>query len=396
MNRQLRIVLPLIVLLGGALIANWLLATGPKPKKVQARATLPAVEVMQLKTERVQIHIPSQGSVVPVTRSTLVAETAGRILYLSPAFSDGGFFSQGDLLLRLDDRDYRNALTIAKAELAEIRLTLAEEKARAQQAAREWQRSGIEGDAEPLVLRQPQLKATRARVAAAQAKVAQAELDLERTQVVAPFNGRVLTRKVGPGQYLNRGSILAEIYASDQVEVRLPLSDDQLGWLDLTSIDSPTPQAEPIRVEFSVRNGDRQETWSGILVRSEASLAVESRQLSVIARIDNPYRPADGRLPLRIGQFLEARISGRTLDNAYVLPRAAVRGADQIMLVNDQDRLHRQQVKILWREAERVIIAGPLPASERLVLTPLPYAADGAKVQILAAASADSKAVGRP
>ncbi|RMF45181.1 MAG: efflux RND transporter periplasmic adaptor subunit [Deltaproteobacteria bacterium] len=383
MTRIVRVFLPILVLLGGVLACWWLLTTGPQPDKKRPEPAIPVVEVADLVPTSVTVRIPSQGEVLPVTRALLAAEVAGRIVALAPGFVDGGLFRKGEVLVTLDDRDLRNALAEARAQLAEARLALAEEEARSHRAKEEWQRLHPEESPAPLAIRQPQLEAAGARVEAAAARVRQAELDLERARITAPYDGRVLERKVGLGSFVSRGTPLADIFASDSVEVRLPLGQKDLRWLDLNRLDRNAADISPIRVDFTTDGAGRAEHWQGVLVRTEARMDSDRRQLFVVARIDQPYHPGDNRQPLHIGQFLRASIVGRTLDNVYALPRTAVRGSGEVLLVDRDNRLHRQTVEPLWSDAGHVVTAGPFPEGHRLILTPLPYAPENGQVRIL-------------
>ncbi len=232
-------------------------------------------------------------------------------------------------------------------------------------------------------MRIPQLETAQARLAAAEARFQQAQLDLERTRIRAPYAGRILEKKVDIGQYVSAGSNLADIYASDSVEIRLPITSEQQAFLDLPENGQPT---EGARVELIARIGPREDRWPGRLVRTEGSIDIRSRQLFVVARIEDPYRRHGERAPLKIGQFLEAEIFGRTLEQVFIIPRQAVRGERTIHLVDADNRLQRRELDVVWRDTQNLIARGPLQAGERLSLTTLPFAADGIKVNIATAA----------
>lgn len=379
MKRVLSFFLPLLVLLAGIAIATTLIKTAPQTERKRPQTPPPTVEVMTLQPQAYQVRIPSSGTVAPVTSGSLIPEVSGRIIAVSDNFRNGGFFTAGEELLKIDPRDYQNAVTIARAELAQNRQLLAEEQARGRQAAADWQKLQLPGEPDPLVLRIPQQQTAKAQLAAAEARLKQAELDLERTSIRAPYAGRVLNKLVAYGQYVAAGTPLADIYASDSVEVRLPVSGEQLLLLDLPEQQQGDKGTE---VEFIARIGTRQDHWRGQLVRSEGSIDTSSRQLFVVARIDDPYRPLDGRVPLKIGQYLEAQILGRSLAKVFVVPRKAVRGERTVYLVDTEDHLRRRELELLWRDDQALIASGPLQAGERLSLTALPFAADGIRVRV--------------
>jgi RND family efflux transporter MFP subunit len=268
--------------------------------------------------------------------------------------------------------------------LTQRQLALAEEQARSRQARQDWENLQLAGTPDPLALRVPQLESAEAQRAAAEARLRQAELELERTRISAPYAGRILEKKVDLGQYVSPGTDLATIYASDSVEVRLPITAEQQAFLDLPESyqDGPGGEALGARVEFSARVGERLDIWPGRLVRTEGSVDIRSRQLFVVARIDHPYQRQGDRPPLKIGQFLEAQIFGRQLEQVFVIPRQAVHGEATVHLIDSENRLRRRNLDLLWRDEQHLIARGPLQAGDRLSLTALAFAADGSKVRI--------------
>lgn len=393
MKRLIRFLLPLLILLAGGAVAIGLIKTAPEAERKRPKTPLPTVEVMLLQPQDYQVRVPSRGTVSPLTSSTLIPEVAGKIVRVGENFRNGGFFAAGELLLQIDPRDYENAVTIARAELVEQRQALVEEEARSRQAEEDWQKLQLSGQPDPLVLRLPQLETARAKLAAAEARLRQAELELERTAILAPYAGRVLEKKVDYGQYVAAGSALAEIYASDSVEVRLPITSAQQDFLDLPETGASSAAAAGM-VEFIARVGERQELWPGRLVRTEASVDVRSRQLFVVAQIEEPYRRRNGRTPLKIGQFLEAQILGKKLESVFVIPRRAIRGERSVHLVDADNRLRRKSLEVAWQDEQNLIVRGPLQAGERLSLTALPFAADGIKVKV--AGGKETSAAAKP
>ncbi len=384
MKRLLRFLLPPLVLLGGIAIAASLIATGPQTERQRPKTAAPTVEVLTLQPQDYQVVVASRGTLMPRTSSTLVPEVAGKITQVADSFRNGGFFSAGETLLQIDPRDYENAVIIARAELIQKQLSLAEEQAQSDQARLNWEKLQLDGEPTPLLLRAPQLKNSEAALAAAEARLRQAELELERTRIVAPYAGRILQKKVDLGQYITPGTQLVEIYASDAVEIRLPIGSEAQSFLHLpeNSPDSRQTANAGAPVLFSSRVGEQQHQWQGRLIRTEGSVDIRSRQLFVIGQIDAPYQLQPGRPALKIGQFLEAQIFGKQLKNVFVLPRQAVRGANTVHLIDADNRLQRRELEIIWRDEKQLVASGPLQPGERLSLTTLPFAADGIKVQI--------------
>ena len=383
-RRILETALSVLVLGISVTVAVALIATGPDAKRRKPEPARPAVEVWVAAPVSYEVEVRTRGTVSPRTQSTLIPEVQGRVVEIATGFRNGGFFEQGDVLLTIDPRDYEIALTVARSELAQARLRLREEEAQSEQARQDWDKLG--GGAKPteLVLRKPQLASARAAVAAAQARLRRAEIDLERTRIRAPYLGRVLEKNVDIGQYVTPGTVLARIYAVDYVEIRLPLTDDQQALLELPEVyrGEGLRQEEGPRVLLSARIGREQYEWEGRIVRTEGAIDTRSRQLFVVAQVDDPYGRHDDRPPLKVGQFVEARIQGRRLDDVFVLPRGAVRGENEIFVVDTENRLRRRRVDIAWRDADNVVVARGLSPQERVSLTPLPFAADGVLVRI--------------
>jgi len=381
-NRWVLILLPPLVIAVSVWGANYILTHKPEPSRVDAQGQkAQRIDAMRLKVQPFQIELSSYGVVKPRTESQLVAQAAGQVVKISERFREGAFFEAGDLLLQIDDRDYRAAVEVAEALLTQSQAKLKEEQARAEQALRDWKRLG-QGSASELVLREPQLAAAQAAIASAKAQLSTARLNLERTRITAPYAGRVLEKRVDQGQVVNGGTSLASIYAVDYVEVRLPLNNRQLEFVDLpeqyrggqyTSAHSPA-------VTLSAQVGRSRYHWQGKIVRVEGAIDSRSRQLFVVAQVTDPYSLGpQGNPPLKVGQFVEAQIKGRLLNDVFVLPRTAI-NQDQRVLLVDNKVLVARVVEPLWSDDQHVIVASGLAEGEVLNLTPLGASANGLRV----------------
>ena len=384
MKLLLKILLPLVVISSSIWVAQQVIANKPKPQRQFTPPSLTAVEAIRLSAQDYQVRIKTQGTVSPRTESTLIAQVSGRIVAVSSAFREGGFFEQGDILLSIDPRDYEIAVTVAESQVAQARLTLEEEQARVAVAKREWQRLTKKPTSERLALRKPQLAATRAALASAEAQLARARLDLERSRITAPYAGRVLEQNVDVGQYVPSGTVLARVYAVDYAEIRLPLSNRQLEYVNIPeqyrgeAVESAGPP-----VTIKARIGHNEYRWQGTLVRSEGAIDTRSRQLFVVAQIKDPYgKGPEGRPPLRVGQFVTAEIEGRLLHDVFIIPRTALRENKEVLLVNSDSRIERRAVTVTWSNEHHAVITAGLHESDVLALTPLSSAADGARVAV--------------
>jgi RND family efflux transporter MFP subunit len=346
------------------------------------------VRVLEVRREDFRLTVRSQGTVAPRTESDLVPEVSGRVVAVSPSLTAGGFFEEGEVLLAIDPRDFELAIVGARAEIARAELALAREEAEAEVARREWEDLG-KGEPSSLVLREPQLAQARANLEAAKAALEQAERDLERTKLRAPYRGRVREERVDVGEFVLRGTPVASLYAVDVAEVRLPLEDRDLAYLDLPLHGESRGKAPEVilRAEFA----GRPHAWTGRIVRSEGEIDPRSRLVTVVAQVADPYGRDEnaGRAPLTSGLFVEAEILGKLAKDVVVLPRAALRGPDEVFVVDAENRLRRRRVGVLRADRETAVVAEGLAAGERVCLSPLDAPVDGMKIR---AASEESGA----
>jgi len=345
---------------------------GPPP----ARAI--TVEVMAVQPSAYQISLASYGTIAPRTQSALVAQVGGQILSVSDNLREGGFFARGDVLLEIDPREFEADVQINQAALADAQQLVEEERARADQAARDWQRLGNTGKPTALVLRGPQLAAAQARLASAEATLSKAQLDLERATVRAPYDGRVLQQRADIGQVVGAGASLADIYATDLVEVRLPLRNADLRFFDLP--EGAVNLAQMPDVEIYSDLGERT-VWYGKVVRTEGAIDPAARQLHVVAQIDNPFSSSDGRRPLKIGEYVTASLAGRQLVDARIIPVQSIYQNSFVYLA-EEGLLARRSVDLLWQNERDALVASGIEFGDELVLTPLGQVSSGMPVRI--------------
>ena len=382
-NRLLYIV---VLVVGFAIVG--LIATGkPRPVAKPIRVQpVPLVDILQLKPGNNPLWIETQGVVQPKTQIELVAQVSGKVIAVHPQFAAGGVFEADTALVEIEAADYRIAISQAQAQLADAQQLLATEQGRARQAKREWRDVGSQ-QANDLFLRKPQLASAQANVAAAKASLEKAQLDLARTKISAPFDGRVLTKQVGLGQFVSAGTPVAEVYSTDIAEVRLPLTARQKQRLGL-----PVNQSAPVKIIS--RYGDSEYTWPAELSRVEGAIDSDSRQYFVVARVNNPFiRPTAsssvGTSPpaLSVGEFVTAEVAGGGVSNSFVIPRTALRQEQQIWLMQ-QGELHFASVEVIKTTADSALVKLRDPAaylhsdgSLALVVSPLSLALNGMKIR---------------
>ena len=381
--RLLKVFLPLAVLAVAGFTALTIVRNRPEVETQPQRIEPPGVRIHVVELEDVRLSVTSQATVRPRTETQLVPEISGRVTSVAPSFAEGGFFEAGDVLVTIDPFDYEQAVVSARSQLAQSRLRLAQEEAEAEVARREWQELGL-GDPRELTLREPQLDDARAAVAAADANLLRAQRDLERAEITAPYAGRVRYKNVDVGQFVTVGNAVATIYAVDVAEIRLPLPDDQLAYLDLPLSFRGTRNRPGPRVTVRTTFAGATYTWDGRVVRTESEIDPVSRMVHVVAEVRDPYMPgADpNRPPLAVGMYVEAEIEGREFDQVVILPRAAVRGQVQVLVIDADNRVRFRDVEILRSTIESVFVSGGLAQGERVVVSTIDSPTEGMLVQV--------------
>ncbi len=382
-RRRLMWLLPFVALAVAAAIVLLLFATRPTAVRVEVAPLIPLVRVLEVQPQTLRMQLVAHGTVSPRTESDVVAEVRGRVTWVSPALVAGGFFAEGDELLRLDGREHRIAVDRARAAVklrrSEARLAGADAERRRALADRG---AASAADLEQFEARELGASAS---LDEARAVLAQAQLDLERTVLLAPFAGRVRERSVDIGQFVNPGGKLARIYAIDYAEVRLPLATDDLALLDLPMGVGKAAVGAPVRL--TARLGGSQQEWSARLVRTEGEIDERTRMLHVVARVDDPYaRNGTDHAQLPAGLFVRGEISGRELEGVYLLPSIALREDDRVYLLDSDDKLRIRTVQLVRRERDQLVINAGLEPGDRVVVSPMRFATDGMQLGVAAGA----------
>jgi len=370
-----RVWLPIAVLAGAGLLSLLAIVTASGVETAAPPTPMLAVRVVAADPRPVRLVVRSQGTVAPRTESALIPEVSGPVVWTSPDLVVGGFFRAGDPLLRIDRRDYETARVRARAALA--RAEGEHEYARATLAR-------LEGLAARDIASPAQLDEARraARVSAAsvdeaRAQLAQATRDLDRTELRAPYDGRVRTESVDVGQFLSRGQPVADIYATDYVEVRLPVPDTELAYLDLGLFADEAVRDPGTEVALHARFAGAEHTWKGSVVRTEGEIDAKSRMVHVVARVEKPYEPGPaGRPPLAVGLFVTAEIAGPEISDVISIPRGALRTdpADDrtsVLIVDAEDRLRQRPVEVVRVDREDVLVRGAIGSGDRICVSPV-------------------------
>jgi len=299
--RKLRIVACIILLT--SLVVALLDAFKPEARKRQIPETVVKVETIEAVLGNYPIVVNANGTVEAETRGNLVAQIRGEIVGVSDNFKTGGTFKKGDLLIQLDQRDYQADLSSALANLSQAQAAYQQEKATAKQAKTDWQRLGNTSPAPDLVLRKPQLTAAKAQYDSAKAAHDTAELNLSRTAISAPYDGRIIERRAVLGQYVSIGSPIAEVFATNGVEVRLPISQEEFSQLGLDDFSAEQKDVNPFLVSITSSVGSQVYQWDAKITRTDSTFDINTRQIDVIAEVLDPFGKISGQPALRIGQL---------------------------------------------------------------------------------------------
>lgn len=383
------------ILVGAVVVAIIMVSLRPDPPLRDPPSNVPFVTTGVATAGEGAIPVYGAGTVRPRAEIDVAAQVGGTVTWVAPSFQGGGRVRVDEVLFRIEEADYVNRVQQARANVAaqQVALLQAEEEARI--ARDEYQRlqrrsgSGAGGAANPLTLRQPQLEAARAALARDSAALADATLALTRTEVKAPFSGAVRFETVDVGQFVGPGQSVGRLYATDAVEVVVPLSDADAALIprlwNLVAGDGNRSVGATVSAEY----GGASYTWSGYLDRAEAALDEQTRTIDVIVRVPNPFRGgtlADGEdgpagPPLLVGQFVDVRIDGVAPERYFAVPRAALRPGNEIWAVRGGSTITIVPVHVLQRFDDVVYVTGTLEAGQMVVVGGIQIATEGMQVR---------------
>ena len=385
-------------------LAALLISQAPEPTRTEQPPQIPFVQTGVVAAGSGPIPVFGSGTVRPSAEVDIVSQAGGKVVWVNPGFLSGGRIAAGDTLFRVEEVDYQYRVQEAEANLAASRVALLKEQeqasiARFARAQHELytSRQGNESSpdaANPLALREPQLKAARAALDRDEARLAEANLALSRTRVTAPFDGFVQEESVDVGRVVAAGQPVGRVFAANAVEIVVPLSDSDAalvpGLWSLSAGDGN--RRVPVRVVG--RFGEGAFAWRGYVDRGEAFLDRQTRTIDVIVRVPDPVRtgrpidgtvPLDGSPPLLVGKFVDVEIAGREPDDYYLVPRAALRTGNEVWTVRDGGVVGIVPVQVLQRGGDNVYLTGSetgtLESGQTVVTGGIQFATEGMRVQ---------------
>ncbi|MFI2810358.1 efflux RND transporter periplasmic adaptor subunit [Microbulbifer sp. M83] len=381
-KKVLKAAAPVMVLALGFGVVQFMSAAKPAPEKKEEEQRPVSLLFSEAREESVHLAVSTQGEVRAHTEIDLTPQVSGRIIAISENFAEGAGFESGETLIQLDDADYRLAVARAETGVRQAEVLLMQAKAAADIKRKQWESINPNKKPTPLQVNQPQVAEAEARLRSARAELTDAKLNLARTRIKLPFRGRVISRDIGVGQYVTASMPLGRVFATDRVEVRLPLTDAQLQELELpmgfvASNDNPGPQ-----VTLSAQVGRQQRQWQGHIVRTQAAVDQQTRLIYAVAEVKDPYGAgASDGVPLAVGLFVTAETESVQERHATVLPREALRNADKVYVIDEEDRLDIRTVEVLSTSESRVVVASGVADGERVVTSTVANVVDGMAVQ---------------
>jgi len=369
---------PTFILLGAVLVSYilWLLGQ-VQPDPVQ-NPPAPDVVVQILTPENFQVTINSTGTTKPLTQTVLNAEVGGEVVYRSKKFSEGSSVLSGEILAKIDDTDlqlqYKNALL----QLASAEVQYSLQVVESEVAKEAWEKIG-KGKASDLTLKKPQLKQAEALMEVAKAQVNSAEKKLNKTEIVAPYAGRIQSANIDIGTTIIPGQPIGAMYTSSEIEVTLSVKDNDLQFLSIPMDGRKLNPKEQARVKISSFYKGKNQSWEGKLERVDGVIDPITRMVNLIGVFKNDFIETD-RPNLPIGLFVEAKIDGIILKNVFRIPVNAISENNEVFIIDKNNQLQSRSILVLKKYNEFVIAQENLKAGERLVITKLSTASDGVTV----------------
>ena len=375
--------IPLLIIVVGIGAGGLLIAFKPQVEKRVSQAKLPVVTIQQVYSQDVRIPVYSRGTIKARTDIMLTSEVQGRVQEISPNFSSGGFFEKGALLLKIDPINYELDLAKVKSQVAKAKLNLVRVEADVRTNRLSRSKVGLARIAE-----------AKSALDAAKADVRRVKLLLARTEIRAPFSGRVLEKSIGVGQNISPGMQIGRIFATDHAQIHLPLSDAQMALVDIPYqfAGNLAPMQGP-QVILRGEYGEANYFWQGRITGTEGGVNARNRLSYIIASISKPFASDPDqpkRPPLTVGKFIEAEIEGAEFKDTFILPREALHNTTQILTLDKDQRISIKDIEILYRGRDNVYIKSGLNSGDFVVLTPMDVVVDGMRVLLSEPQSMDS------
>ncbi len=373
----LRLVICLVLIAAGIAGARFLIATKPKANKRPPVKMEPLVRTETMQPENYTLKIPARGTVIPAREISLEAQLAGEVIYIHSEFTEGGMLAEGTKILQINPRDYELAILQKQRALSDAEYALKLEQGHQDVARKEWDLlygdqkiSEVESE---LALRKPHLKKVQVEITAARAELEQAEINLQRTTLKAPFNGLVLNRYVDLGSQVTSQERLADLVGTDVFRIQVSLPLERLQWIQIPNgRDQSGSEVTIIHQQNNIREGR--------VARLLPDLSKEGRMARLLIDVNDPLdlQAKEKKKPtLLIGEYVRVLIESEELLNVFKIPRSALHNDSEVWLVDEESRLAIRSVKIIWRDEDSVLIRDGFKPGELLVVSDLAAPVDG-------------------
>lgn len=369
----------LMILAGSAAGVWWIYQTEPEAEQINAKRKSSAlVDTIVVERSAYSPKLVVLGTVRPAQDIVLSPRIRGQVLEIGPSFVPGGMVRKGELLMQIDPADFENTVSIRKSELEQVEADWKIEEGRQKLAKQELKLLGdsIGEVNRALVLREPQSASLKSQMSAAKAAVERAVLDLDRTEIQAPFDAQILDRSANVGSQVQPGDELGQLVGIDQYWVMAALPIRNLRWVQFPTQDQPGSTV-------ALYNND---AWGkgvhrlGRVERMIGSLDQQTRLARVLVVVDDPLGLKSDVPPLILETLLEVEIAGKEIDNVVKLEREYVHDGDTVWVMKDGE-LEIRATEIQFRDPEFAYISGGLETGEEVVTTTLATVANGVKLR---------------
>ena len=384
----IQLLLVVVIIAIGIVIAVVFIKLKKPPQRQEQIVLAPLVKVERLDRRDIQMIIRGYGTVNPRLQVEIVPQVSGKVVWVNPQFKAGGFIRRGEMILKIDPRDYELSLRQANAAVAEAQVMLDLEKAEAKLAKEEWQQlhPGQEPDS-PLVFREPQIRQAQARLESANAGLATANLNLERTRPSLPVDAVIMNERIALGQYVMIGQSMGAAYGIESMEIEVPLEDKELAWLavpdNTLSVNAAQSPKKGAIARVSANFAGEEKCWLGYVVRTTGQVDITSRLISVVVEVLEPFKDSDSTPPLLPGMFVEVAIEGNILKNAIAVPRDAMHNNNEVWVATE-GQLYVQSLDIVRADRDFAYADSGLDDGDMIIVSSLDMVIEEMKVRIQA------------
>ena len=396
MSTKKGLIISISILLFAVVVTTLVFMTEPTAKTEGATKKMAMlVEVTPVEKGNFQPVFIATGTVSPVEDITLSPLVGGQVIRRAVAFTPGGFVDEGTVLLQIDPSDYRNDLELRKSDLLQARTNLDMEMGRQEVAEKDLALVGgdsLSPEEISLVLRKPQLNAVKATISAAKAAVDQAELNLARTTIRAPFDAHILSQNVTEGSQVAPGDNLGRLVGTDFYWVSLTVPLSKLQWLHFPA--SEAEKGSPVRIR-NMTAWPKGVFRTGYLARQVGALDEQTRLARVLVRVPEPLSTQQDKPVLIIGSFVEAQLLGDEISNVVRLQRDYLHKNDEVWTM-ENGKLAIKQVEVLLKDSEYAYITEGLEDGARVVTTNLSTVTEGIPLRTKQNSSTSNKNSSNP